>query len=525
MASAAVRLPLISILTPVFDPPIDALRAAVDSVRSQTFTNWELILVDDCSRCEDVRDVLRKFAAADERISVTERVTNGGIVATSNDALGLARGQFVALLDHDDLLTPEALEAVARSIAEDTDVDYIYTDEDKVDEDGVAYDAFIKPDWSPERLRSQMYTGHFSVLRTAMAREVGGFTAGSDGSQDHDLVLRVTERARRIVHIPKVLYHWRAIEGSTASATNAKPYAWQAGLTAVQRHLDRMDIHGRAVFGPEPGTYNVERFLDPCLRVSVIIPTRGNRGFVWGESRCLVVEAVRSIMALATHPSLEIVVVYDAPTPEKVLTQLREIAGERLVLVPFEEPFNFSAKCNVGFLVSTGDAVIFMNDDMHLVTPGFAEQLVAPLFEEGVGATGARLLFADGSLQHAGHVYARGDLTHAGFGLAGDVQGPFAAYLINRECAGLTAACMAVARSTFEDVGGFCEELPGNFNDVDFSRKIRFTGRRLLWMSQVTLYHFESLSRVSTVHEWEYDYVVRRWKIPMRDPYFPVDHR
>jgi glycosyltransferase involved in cell wall biosynthesis len=525
MAWEGMRSPLFSILIPVFHPPIDALRAAVDSVLAQGFRDWELILVDDCSRSDEVRTLLRKFAGADTRISVTERVTNGGIVVASNDALELARGRFVALLDHDDVLASGALSAVASRIAEEPEVDYIYTDEDKVDRDGVAYDPFPKPDWSPERLRSQMYTGHLSVLRTELVREVGGFAVDSDGSQDHDLVLRVTERARRIIHIPEVLYHWRAIKGSTAHGVSAKPYAWLAGLGAVQRHLDRMDIHGRAVLGSEPGTYHVERFLDPAVRVSVIIPTRGGRGFVWGESRCLVVESVRSIMALATHPSLEIVVVYDVPTPPKVLAQLREIAGERLVLVPFEEPFNFSAKCNVGFLASSGDAVIFMNDDMQVVTPGFAEQLVAPLFEEGVGATGARLLFADGRLQHGGHVYASGDMTHAGFGLAGDEQGPFGAYLINRECSGLTAACLAVTRSTFEDVGGFCEELPGNFNDVDFSCKIGYTGRRLIWLSQVTLYHFESLTRDSTVHEWEYDHIIRRWGIPLRDPYFPVGYR
>lgn len=525
MAWAVVTTPLISVLTPVFDPPLDALRAAVNSVRAQRFTDWELILVDDLSTTAEVRKLLRRFAASEPRIRVLERASNGGIVAASNDALDLAQGQFIALLDHDDLLAAGALSAIARRIEDRSDVDYLYTDEDKVDADGVAYDPFRKPEWSPERLRGQMYTAHLSVMRTELVRAVGGFAEGSDGSQDHDLVLRVTERAREIVHIPEVLYHWRAISGSTAQSADHKPYAWQAGRAAVQRHLDRTGIRARARFGPVPGTYLVDRFLDPSVSVSIVIPTRGGRGFVWGESRCLVVEAVRSIVARATHPTLEIVVVYDPPTPPEVLAQLREIAGDRLLLVPFPEPFNFSAKCNVGFLASTGEAVIFMNDDMQLVTPGFAEQLVAPLIEEGVGATGARLLFADGSLQHGGHVYASGDLTHAGFRKPGDEQGPFASYLISRECSGLTAACIAVTRATFEEVGGFCEELPGNFNDVDFSRKIRHFGRRLVWLSQVTLYHFESLTRDSAVSEWEYDYIMRRWGTPERDWYFPAGYR
>lgn len=520
-----MRRPLISVLTPVYDPPIDALREAVESVLEQDFTDWQLVLVDDCSPSDAVRALLRELAAPDARIVVVERDTNGGIVAASNDALEHATGQFVALLDHDDLLAAGALKAVARCIAQEPEVDYIYSDEDKVDRAGSAYDPFIKPEWSPERLRSQMYTGHLSVLRTDLVREVGGFAVGSDGSQDHDLVLRVSERARRVVHIPEVLYHWRAIAGSTAEGVGAKPYAWLAGLAAVQGHLDRMKIDGRAVLGSEPGTYHIERSLDPAVKVSVVIPTRGTRGLVWGEFRCLVAEMVKSIVTLATHPSLEIVVVYDVSTPPAVLAQMRKVAGERLVLVRFEEPFNFSAKCNLGFLASRGEAVIFMNDDMQIVTPDFVEQLVAPLFEDGVGATGARLLFADGRLQHGGHVYSNGDLAHAGFGLDGDTHGPFAAYVINRECSGLTAACLAMTRSVFEDVGGFCEGLPGNFNDVDLSLKIGHTGRRMLWMSQVTMYHFESLTRDSTVQQWEYDHIVRRWGIPARDPYFPVRYR
>lgn len=517
--------PLISVLTPVFEPPLDALRAAIESVRAQSFPHWELILVDDCSASPEVRHLLQKFAAAEPRIRVVERATNGGIVAASNDALALAQGEFIALLDHDDLLGRDALATVAHRIGEQADVDYLYTDEDKVDAHGVVYDAFRKPDWSPERLRGQMYTAHLSVMRTELVREVGGFVEGSDGSQDHDLALRVTERAREIVHIPEVLYHWRAVRGSTAESAEHKPYAWEAGRAAVQRHLDRTGIQAVAKLGPVPGTYLIDRVLDPSVRVSIVIPTRGGRGFVWGESRCLVVEAVRSIIDQSSHQNLEIVVVYDAPTPPEVLGQLREIAGDHLVLVPFGEPFNFSAKCNVGFLASTGDAVVFMNDDMQVATPDFVEQLVAPLLEDGVGATGARLLFSDGSLQHGGHVYASGDLTHAGFRKPGDDQGPFAAYLISRECSGLTAACVAVKRATFEDVGGFCEELPGNFNDVDFSRKIGHAGLRLLWLSRVTLYHFESLTREPGVHTWEYDYIMRRWGTPERDWYFPVGYR
>lgn len=517
--------PRFSILTPVFDPPLDALRGAIASVRGQGHTDWELVLVDDASTSDDVRAVLREAAAADPRVRVHERAVNGGIVDSSNDALERATGEFVVLLDHDDLLADGALATVDEWLSREPDVDYLYSDEDKVDGDGNFYDPFIKPEWSPERLRGQMYTGHLSVLRTSLVRDVGGFTAGSSGSQDHDLVLKVTERARRVVHVPEILYHWRAVAGSAAESVEAKPYAWIAGVEAVQRHLDRSGIRGRADFGPVPGTYRIERALDPAVTVSIVIPTRGGQGMVWGESRCLVVETVRSVVELATHPNVEIVVVYDTGTPETALAELRAIAGDRLVLVPFREPFNFSAKCNVGYVAASGQAILFMNDDMQVVSPRFIEELVAPLYEPGVGGTGARLLFADGSLQHGGHVYVAGDMTHAGFRLPGDDGGPFQSYRINREASGVTAACLAMTREMVEEVGAFSEDLPANFNDVDMSRKIRNTGRRILWIAQATLYHFESLTRDPTVLPWEYDLVLNRWGSPPRDPYFPVRYR
>ncbi len=515
--------PVFSILTPVYDPPVRTLQAAIDSVRAQHLGSWELVLVDDCSPNEDVRRVLREAATADRRIVVHERAVNGGIVAASNDALERAAGEFVALLDHDDVLTADALEVVADHINSHPDVDYLYSDEDKIDQSERIFDTFEKPEWSPERLRGQMYTSHLSVLRTQLAREVGGFAVGSDGSQDHDLVLRVTERARRVVHIPRTLYHWRVVEGSTAHAIDAKPYAWVAGRDAVQNHLDRVGIAGTVDFGPVPGTYSIHRSLSPSAKVSIVIPTRGSRGFVWGESRNLVVECVRSIIDRGTHANVEIVVVYDLTTPPEALEDLRAIAEGRLVLVPFEEPFNFSAKCNVGYLASTGSAVLFMNDDMQVISPRFVEDLVAPLAEDDVGATGARLLFPDTRLQHGGHVYADGNLTHAGLGVCADDPGPFSSYVVNRECSGLTGACIAVTRETFEHVGGFCEALPGNFNDVDFSMKVRTLRGRLLWIANASLYHFESLTRDSTVKEWEYDVIMHRWGTPERDPFFPVD--
>jgi len=518
------RAPFFSVLTPVYDPPLAALSAAIESVRGQTFRDWELILVDDASTSDAVRVLLARAAASEERITVIERAANGGIVASSNDAVQAARGQFLALLDHDDLLVPHALERVHAVLAESPEVDYVYSDEDKIDTEGERYDEFRKPDWSPERLRGQMYTCHLSVLRASLVREVGGFRAGFDGSQDHDLVLRVTERARRVEHVQEVLYHWRVVPGSAAGDDEAKPYAWVAGCRAVQEQLDRLGIAGTVSYGRAPGTYRIERVADPDTSVSVIIPTCGGSRMVWGEQRCFVVEAVASVLARTRLARLQLVIVYDLHTPPNVLERLRVLAGDRLLLVPFAEPFNFSAKCNAGFVASSGDIVVLLNDDVQVITEGFLEQLIAPLAEPGVGMTGARLLFGNGRLQHGGHVYQDGHLGHAFLGASPDDPGPFAALWVNRECSGLTAACVALRRETYEEVGGMCEELPGNFNDVDFSYKVRRAGGRLLWLADVELYHFESQTRDRAVHQWEYDFIARRWGIPHHDE-FMADYR
>jgi O-antigen biosynthesis protein len=514
-----MRQPLFSVVTPVYNTPVRILQETIDSVVSQSFRNWELVLVDDASPDSSVRALLHVAAASDARIRIIERRSNGGIVEASNDGIDAARGTFIALLDHDDLLTRDALRRMARAIHRRPDVDYLYSDEDKVRADGTFFDQFDKPDWSPERLRGQMYTGHLSVLRTELVREVGGFRAEYEGSQDHDLVLRVTEKARVIKHIPEVLYHWRVIEGSTAEATDNKPYAWDAGVRAVDAHLERVGILGTAAHGPVPGTYRVNRIPELDRSVSIIIPTRGTAGEVWGENRVFLVNAVRSILAKTRHRDVEVVVVYDADTPEVVLTELREIAGDRLTLVPFTGPFNFSRKCNEGFLAARGDVLLFLNDDVEAISDEVIGQMLAPLNEPDVGMTGVMLYFEDGAIQHAGHLHHEGDYSHAYLGAQKGAYGAFSSLLINREASGLTAACIAMPRDVYQEVGGFSEQFPGNFNDVDLSKKVTHVGYRLVWLADVELFHFESRSRNPLVHSFEEKLIVERWTRPKRDPY------
>lgn len=511
--------PLFSILVPVYNPPADALMEMLESVGSQSLSDWELILVDDRSTEEHVANILSQAAASDERVRVMSRSENGGIIAASNDGLTAASGEFVALLDHDDMLDPRALRLMAAEIDRHPDVDYLYSDEDKVDASGVHFDRFDKPDWSPERLRGQMYTGHLSVFRTELVRKVGGFSDDVEGSQDHDLVFKVTERARRISHIREVLYHWRIVPGSTAEDIGNKPYAWDAGVRAVNGHLQRSHIRATAYRGPVPGTYRIDREAELNRTVSVIIPTRGTKSIVWGNERVLVIEAVRSLLEHTAHPSVEVVVVYDVDTPLSVLADLKRVAGERLTLVPFEGVFNFSRKCNVGALTARGEVLLFLNDDVEVISDEAVGQLLAPLREADVGMTGAFLLFEDGLIQHAGHSHHKGRFFHPYFGESADAYGAFSSLLVNRECSGLTAACIAMPRSVFTQVGGFSEAFPGNFNDVDLGNKVRREGYRLVLLHDVRLYHFESRSRNPLVHSFEERQTIERWGVPGRDPF------
>lgn len=514
-----VASPVFSIVVPVYNTDHAMLRAAVDSVLRQTFEDWELILVDDASTREGLAEVLDELEASDPRVIVVRRETNGGISLASNDALAVACGDFMALLDHDDLLAAGALRAVADAIEADDRIDYIYTDEEKVDEEGRLYDAFAKPDWSPERLRGQMYLGHLSVMRRSIVDEVGGFRPEFDGSQDHDLALRVTERSRVVHHIPLSLYRWRAHAESTASSSDAKTYTWDAGVRAVQGQLDRLGIRATARRAGWPNCIAVDHVLDPETRISIVIPTRGSSGTVFGHRRVFVLEAVRSILAHADHENLEIIVVYDVDgTPSDVLRRLAHMS-KRVRLVPYAQAFNFSEKCNIGVSESTGDVIVLCNDDIQLMPGGSLRALVGPLAEREIGMVGAYLLYEDGHVQHAGHQYSEGGFRHALTGWRDGDAGPFAALQIDREVSGVTAALAAMRRDDYIAVGGLSEDLPVNFNDVDLCMKVRGAGFRIVWAHQARAYHFESRTRERTVEATEVATLRRRWGRPQVDAY------
>lgn len=513
--------PYFSILTPVYDTPDTVLVECVESVLAQDRDDWELLLVDDASPAPHIRGLLGRLAARDPRIRVLHRSENGGIVAASNDALAAATGEFVCLLDHDDLLTYHALSSVGTAIENDPTADLVYTDEDKVDDSGRHYDHFFKPDWSPARLASHMYIGHFLAMRRSLVLAVGGFRADYEGSQDYDLALRVTEQARSVVHVPGVRYHWRASQTSTAGSITAKPYAVEAGGRAVADHLRRRGVDATVERVHEVGIWRVRRRIDPQPSVSIVIPSRGSAALVDGRFRTLLVGAVRSIVERSTYENYEVVLVLDRGTPPYVLAEVERVLGDRLHLVWFDRPFNFSDKVNVGALAASGEHLLLLNDDTEVISPDWIEALVGPALEPDVGMVGAKLYFADGTIQHAGHHYDRYEALHIGLGDAADDPGYLGGYLTEREACGVTAACALVPRALFLGVGGFTMALPNNFNDVDFSMKIRTSGHRVIWTPHARLFHYESKSRHSAVAAWEYTFMRRRWSMAMRrDPYW-----
>lgn len=500
-------------ITPVYETPADVLWSMLGSVRAQTFADWELCIVDDCSPSPHVAEILTRAQREDPRIKVLRRAENGGIVAASNDALAMAEGEFLALLDHDDVLHPDALAHVHAAIEGTPHADYVYTDEDKIDVHGRHSGPFFKPDWSPERMRTQMYTCHLSVLRRSLVEEVGGFDPEFEGSQDWDLVLKVTERARAVLHVPRVLYHWRMLETSAAGGGEAaKPWAYEAGRRAVQAHCQRIGFPATVERDEEdPGVYHLRPKLDREPSVSIVIPTAGQVREVRYEPVVLAKHCVESILATSTYENYEIVCVYDASMDRAALDELREIGGERLRLVRYDRPFSFSAKINVGAIRSEGEHLLMLNDDMEVVTPDWLERMVMYSGTPGIGAVGGRLIWEDGRLQHVGVNFEHGLPGHLHHGFSGDFRGYGNSVRVAGNRLAVTGACLMTRRKLFDEVGGLSTTLPINYNDIDYCLKVYSKGHRVVYDPDMVMYHFESSSRETDVADWEKDRLKDRW--------------
>lgn len=517
MVLSHIRL---SFVTPVHNPPVWALRECADALIPQLEDDTEWLLVDDGSSSHEHDDLMRTLGSI-SNVIVVRNADNGGISCATNDAINLARGTHIAFLDQDDLVSAHACAAVRSVISADPAIDLIYSDEDKIGEDGTFYGRFRKPDWSPERLRHQNYISHLTVIRAELIRQVGGVRSKFDGSQDYDLVLRCTEQATKIVHIPEVLYHWRAIASSTANDPSAKPNAHLAAVKAVQEHLDRIGVAGTASLMPNMYV-DIQRTPVTTPSVSVIIPSCGSEARIGGALTCLVENCVASVLQLSTYSNIEVIVVLDAHSPVGLAERLRSIDPERIKIVAFAEKFNFSAKINLGALESGGDVIISLNDDTQVATPHWIEELLVHLDEPDVAMVAPLLLLEDGRVQSAGHFFEDG-AHHVGAGLAFADPGPYGIMSFPSERSGATFAAVAIRRDVFETLGGLCEEFPRSFNDVDFGNKLRSNGFRIVFTPKAVLHHFESLTRDPQVEEFEVRNLYRRWGslITMPDEYVP----
>ncbi len=485
------RRPTISIVMATYNTPERYLRAAIDSVREQIYPHWQLCIADDASTNAAVRPILGEYAAIDERIDVVYRPQNGHISQATNSALDIATGDFVGFLDHDDVLPMEALYEVASLVERNPDADIMYSDEDKLDESGGLFDPFFKPDWSPDTLLSRMYTCHFAVYRRRLVEEVGRLRPQFDGSQDYDLILRLSERTDRIHHIPKILYHWRVHPESTAAASSAKPYAADAAERAIEEALARRGEPGSATARTDvAGAYVVRYELRERKQVSIIIPTRDH-----GEDvdRCL-----ESIFKHGSYENFEVLLVDNGSTdPSSLATFERWAARDaRVRVLRYDVPFNFSQINNYAVSRSSGEYLLFLNNDTEVMTPDWLEAMVEQAQRPSIGAVGAMLLYPDMTIQHAGVVVGVGGVAgHSHKNLPADAPGYFHMLKAINNYSAVTGACLMVRRAAFDQVGGFDEELAVAFNDVDLCLKLQAAKYRNVCLPHVQLIHFESKSR------------------------------
>ncbi|HEY5972165.1 MAG TPA: glycosyltransferase family 2 protein [Pseudoxanthomonas sp.] len=483
--------PLISIVMPTYNTPERWLRRCIQSVREQAYPYWELCIADDASSKPHVRKVLSEYMRKDPRIKVVFREANGHISEASNSALDLAEGEYVALLDHDDELHPLALFEVAKSVNAHPEWKLVFSDEDKIDESGRRSSPYFKADWNYDLLLSQNCVSHLGVYSTGLMREVGGFRKGFEGSQDHDLTLRCIERLKpdEIGHIPKVLYHWRMVEGSTSRGVSEKNYAATAGCKAIAEHLARCGTEA-AVDITLQGYYRVRYPLpDPAPMVSLIIPTR--------DKVELLRMCVESILCNTRYENYEILVVDNQSEEEASLEYLASLESEPKVRVlRYDAAFNFSAINNFAARQARGDVLGLVNNDIEVKDGDWLREMVSHACREGVGAVGCMLYYPDDTIQHAGVLTGlHGVAGHVMVGKPRGSHGYFGRGRLVQNLSAVTAACLLVRKRVFDEVGGLDEKLRVAFNDIDFCLRMRKAGYRNVWTPHAELYHHESASR------------------------------
>ena len=518
------EMPLISILVPAYRTTEKFLRAMIESLRAQSYSNWELCLADASENDSDVLPVVREYQAKDGRIRYQRITENRGIPENTNEALAMAEGDYIGLLDHSDLLAPNALFEVVKAINEDPAREAIYTDEDKISSDGSLHrEPHFKPDYDLDLLRSTNYISHFFVVKRSVAEWVGGFRREYNGSQDYDFIFRCTEQAEKTHHIPEVLYHWRISENSTAENIENKLYCFEAGKKAIEDHLERTGETATVDYTNHLGYYRVTYEVKEQPLISIVIP---NRDEAQTLRACL-----ESIWAKTTYPNYEILIVENNSEKRETLEYYRELKGKPGVrLLRWPDEFNYSAINNFAVRQAKGEYILLLNNDMELITPNWLELMLGMCQREDVGIVGCKLIYPDDTIQHAGVILGMSGLAdHAFPGLPAGAIGYCNRPNLQQDLSAVTAACLMVKKSIYDEVGGMEERLKVEFNDVDFCLKVRKAGYLVVYEPNVQLYHYESKSRgqddtPEKRERWanEVKFVSTRWKdiLEKGDPYY-----
>lgn len=486
--------PLISIILPTYNTPERFLRECIESVMAQSYWNWELCIADDASTSEHVRRVITEYANADSRIKYVFREDNGHISKASNTAISVAAGGFLAFLDHDDLLVRDALYYMVESINKDPNAVLIYSDEDKIDEQGIRFDPHFKSDWNPDLFFSHNYICHFVVIKKEIVEKVGGFRVGVEGSQDYDLLLRCLPYIKdsQIVHVPRILYHWRVIEGSTALNPKEKMYTTDAGLKALSDYFRSVQPSVKVECGPVPNTYRTRWPIpEASPLVSLIIPTR--------DCKDLVEVAVRSIISKTSYKNYEILIIDNGSTCPETLRFFNKIVLEdcRVRVIRYDRPFNYSSINNYAVRFARGSLLGLVNNDIEVIAPEWLTEMVSHAIRDDIGCVGAKLFYSNGTIQHGGVICSIGGVAgHSHKYFPRDHYGYFSRLVLTQNLSAVTAACMLVKKSIFLEVGGLDEkDLSVAFNDVDLCLKVLSAGYRNIWTPYAELYHHESVSR------------------------------
>lgn len=521
--AAFAQKPLISIVIPLYCTPLPYLKELLESVRRQSYENWQLCLADG-SPDDKAKEFIEKHYGREKRIVYRKLEENGGISVNTNEAVALAAGEYLMLCDHDDTLEPDALYEIVKAI-NDTGADMLYTDEDKVSMDGRHYfDPNFKPDFNLFRLRENNYICHIFVVKKSLTDETGLLRSEFDGAQDFDFILRCCEKAQKITHIPKVLYHWRCHMDSTAADPSSKAYAYEAGRKAVREHYQRLGIDAKVEMTERPGWYRSHVKVQGNPLISVIIP---NKDHTDDLELCLF-----SMTRKSTYRNYEILIVENNSEKEETFEYYRKLPDRypKARVLTWEKEFNYSAINNFAAKEAKGEYLLFLNNDVEILTPDWMEEMLQNCQQENVAAVGAKLYYPDDTIQHAGVVLGLGGIAgHIMCRASKEDPGYFGRMISVQEISAVTAACMMVKKSDFDAVGGLDETFQVAFNDIDLCMKFRAAGKKIIFTPYAELYHYESKSRGledTPEKQFRFDKEVKRFQekwaqqLEMGDPYY-----